>query len=728
MALRVQLINEFMLPLVITKADPIDINNITKSIKRSKSNDGVIYEIIVDIAFIKEGRLFLKQAYELYGGIDAKVDVLIYEEDPNERIWKLYFTGQINFLTWELSEDRVIITTEQTGIQRNITNSMSRDVDLQTTESVDGVSLPANPLITVPLHSKTIRREFHSFHGYDPLVYQYSPNTDGDLTPEEVRHVYFIPSFEPTAQAEIDERTDFSSQLTRNNPIENKLFQFKLKEAGSYDFGITLHYRFTITTFQDTGFPGPPSGSSTYTVTWYLVTGKVDNYTTTIVGGTSDTAATSGGILNFNAGKVQALLSSLDVSDEVYFYADIQMTSLEGGVGLAGELTFYPNDTDFINVLSFNIIGDTKFEETTTKGSLIYEAFLRCLQFHTNEVDCFKSDLLGRTDLGYDVDGDYSMLLWTIGKYIRGRETDQQLFASLDELIEFVNSVACVGFGFEVIDGKQKFVLERKSHFYNKSFKIGSLGKLYDIKRKVDASRYHNQFEVGYKGKLDIRQVNGIDEHNTIRRWIVPVSNTKNKLTVSTDVRTSGYIIEGLRRLKYSSEDSNHDDEKIVIVVTRDGDDFKSKKDEGYTLITGSIDPPTGYNYDISPRRNAENWKEFIASGLIRSSNKILKFSYGEVNYVMTTQKTGESEPLAENGDIDLTNIEPIWDNEKYSADKIHLTTDIVKLIEANPYGYLEFEDRLGNKMEIFINEDGIDHNSTEVTGDISGLRVHRPG
>jgi hypothetical protein len=200
MALRFQLLNANMTPLILEVADPIDINSLSQKVKRSDDNEGVIYEVVVDVEFIKDGRAFIKQAYELYGGIDAQVQVNIYERNPDLHKWELYFTGQIDYTDYELSEDKATVTIEQTGFQRRVLNLMDHDVDLQSTLSSGGVTLPSNPLIVAPLHSKTIRRQFQSSNEQEEVVYA---EATGYAT-SEVRFRYFIPTFEPTGLSEIE--------------------------------------------------------------------------------------------------------------------------------------------------------------------------------------------------------------------------------------------------------------------------------------------------------------------------------------------------------------------------------------------------------------------------------------------------------------------------------------------------------------------------------------------
>lgn len=760
MALRFQLLNDILGPFIIEKNDPIDINAISQTVKRSEENDGVIYEIIIDIEFIKEGRDYIKKAYEQCGGIDAQVSVNVYERDPNAKRWKLYFSGQINFNKYELSETGVGVAIEQTGFQRRVLNLMDTDIDLETEVSENGTELPEASIIDLSLHSKTIRRQFATDHGFDgDIIYTFltglipiQETLIGDnLGVGESRKIFFIPPLNPSFCDEIEERIDYSKEFRDTNPVEDRFFQFKIKESGSYSFTIDAKYKIAIAAAK-VGVGG--RGTCDVTVNWFLMHGTWLNYTLQVIG--SDVINVgpppSDGFTQFTKTiSTFTYTTDLEISDEVYIFCQIEIqntdpNSLFGEIHLnPGEIitvagTDYPmDDPNFLNI-KLKLEALTNFEATTTRAMLIHNAMERTLQYYTNQEVVLKSDLLGRTDIGYDEDGQYGLIAITNGSNIRNLVNSQsggtsciadeeeqdpkKIFASFKQLNDFINSVSCTGFGFETINNTQVLRLEKRSYFYDKDTRILSLGKVYNIRKRILSDNYYNRVDYGYAGKIDTRNVNGIDEFNTVRKSSIPIVNTKNVLNIQSNMKASGYQIEAQRRLKYSTEDGPNDDELFAIVSKRDGDNYVAKKNEGYSSIENVIDPETGYNYDISPAHNLENWYQFIASGLTRSFNKILKFVSGEVNYNMITTKTGE-DPLPENGNVDLSNVEPIWDNEEYELDGVPFTRQMMDLVKANPYGYIEFFDLLDNKMEGFVKV--IDHDSNKKQAHLLLLKVFRP-
>src|SRR5687767_4204765 len=146
------------------------------------------------------------------------------------------------------------------------------------------------------------------------------------------------------------------------------------------------------------------------------------------------------------------------------------------------------------------------------------------------------------------------------------------------------------------------------------------------------------------------------------------------------------------------------DDQTFVISVLEDGGQYRSKKDEGYESIVNVFDPPSGYNYDLSPGNLIPNWYKHLSSLLIRSISKVLKFNGGEVNYLMETTKTGEP-VVVENSDKDLTNVEPDYDPEAYIFKGV-ITENDIDLLLATPYGYIEvYDPETEELLEGFIDE-----------------------
>jgi hypothetical protein len=410
------------------------------------------------------------------------------------------------------------------------------------------------------------------------------------------------------------------------------------------------------------------------------------------------------------------------VTMRVYGRYDIRTVVIGGGEGGNVHHNFYIQYTpeqSWFKVGSATVAG-----ESSHQTMLLHETVKRCVQYLTGVEDCFYSDLLGRTDLGYAADGEAALIGITSGNKLRLFE-EKHLIVNLKDILDFINARYCIGYGFEVMDGKLVFRVEKRSHFYNKDLRILSLGPVYDIRKTLEPNLYWKQVEYGYLGKLDIGQTNGIDEFNTIRRAEMPIANAKNTLQITTKLRASGHQIEYQRRLQSSSEDSKLDDETFVTCLVRDGAGFRTESTEGLLSVEGVQFPETQYNFRISPARMLRAWKEVLGTNLIRSHYKQIRWSYGEYNYSMRVT-TADGDVIAENEDLDAVGSEPLFDPEKYSF-TFRLTRDQMKMIKANPYGYIEFTDRFGVVHEGFLSpEGGIEHDPNKKTAEFVLRKLHR--
>jgi hypothetical protein len=744
--LRVQLINEILGPLLIETADPIGINDVVFIIKRSDDFEGVIFEVDLDFEFIEQGLVYIATAFETAGGPDAEVFMNIYEYNPNTYKWELFRAGQISFTKYELTDTRVIVNADQTGFQRRTMNLMDTDVNMETLVSQNGNALPANTGIfaDVTYHSKAILKELNASPPDDTEYLQ----TDvlGEGYPQCITPGGCVRGFNQTAYGQVDFSKAVISELqgvfqTPWGYSSDGAFPiYQAIEAGTMRLDVSLRLKHTVIPFRTGGSIEFCGGAALdipnkHVRAWFRHTDADDVIKDEYSFG--EWMSNLGCGADGAVGEFETLTYSdydlvIDIGDKLYIYFTWELVGnyeQENGA-FAGRIDYgFTVQADLENTF-IRMVQKTVAPVTQVKTVMIYEAIERCVQFYSDQIDCFRSTLLGRTDiLGpdglplYEQDGDYSLIGITSGNNLRGR--DKPVLENLQALLEFVNSIACIGFGFKIIDGKQYFVLERRAQFYDVNNKVLSLKNVPDVKVKIDTKRLYNLFQFGYEGKLDIGSVNAIDEINTPRSYRIPVVNTKSKLIASTKMRTSGYQIEFQRRLISSTEESKLDDETFSVVLLRDGDTFKTKKNEGYAEITGVFDPGSVYNIDITPRRNMENWLPFIASSLIRSFSKVITFSSGEVNYTASTRKVGELEPMFENGPVDLTNIIPITDYMTLSF-SVPVTRDELALLRLNPEGYVEITDEYGKIGEGFISAKGIQYNKEDETADFDLMKKYR--
>lgn len=419
---------------------------------------------------------------------------------------------------------------------------------------------------------------------------------------------------------------------------------------------------------------------------------------------------------------------------------------------------------------------ETEFAATQHKTIMIYEALSKMAQYYTDQQDALRSTFFGRTDTNpaYPGDGKGSLMGLTTGRILRNlgnepawnniksyfigdrvtfglnsytaktnnvnkqpdtEDTDwkdegltskykKTMFLNLEESVKNLNSLWCLGMGFETIDGSQKLVIEEKAHFYNKENLILELGCVSNLKKEVALNYYYSQVEIGYP-KIDAGQVNGVDEANTLRRYIAPLTQAKSKLTLTSTYKSSGYEIESQRRLQNKTVDSRNDESVFMTMVRRSGLSFETDRNQDFDYVSNLYDPDTAYNLKIMPGRNIRRWIQVLGATLWANTTKVFKFGYGEGNYEVVSKITSEPAEVNEKGDVDVSPSVtiPIWYPEIYTF-KHPMTSDQFKIVRANPYGFFKFKDNLDNVMEGYLLELSREPNIN--LADFKLLRVYR--
>lgn len=749
------------------------INTISRTYRRSKDLVGVVYEVTIDLRFNEEARAYLINCFENDGGIDAVVLADLYEYDPNDRIFKLKHRGQVNFNQYDKSDEEVAVTIEQTGFERSIVNLINEELDLETILSRGGKALSENPALWLEYHSQTIREESELIPGPASVqttidvatftipglstiaggVVMYGQlDTTGEGDNDDIEDTFQTPYGHLTMDADLSNGfaagsdADYEAFLADVKTPRNEIMKFK--QGGTLkSVEISLELKHTVTAINpggDTDVCGLAGAlGNVEVIAWLEIRDANDVIQNLYKIGAWDMSGACGTNEKEGTMEVVALTVTPDMiigkGDKLYVYETVRVYATNYNNTGVGSDTITHNvkvedgrigdkPTSYIRVIL-----DTIDEPRMVKTMMLFEAVKRCVEYITGVENSFESTLLGRTDLGYDEDGAAALIGVTLGRNLRESiavgdatpATSSKIITSLGRLLNFVNSTHCAGLGFELREGRQVVVLETIDHFFDKtttSIALGSVANLHEI---VDPSMYYNSIEFGYTSRLDIRSSGAKYEFNGLRKYSIPLAAAKNVLKIASDVRTSGFEIEFEKRLRTESKDSNLDEELFAISMTGSSPDFTPKTDEGYIAITGIPNSDTIYNLDFSPRRIIENWKQYLAGMLLRSKTQVLTFSNGSGNFEATTQKTGEEDPLAENGDIDVSQEEPIWDCVNLTFDKTEFTSDQATLISDNPYGLLTLKGKDGNLLKGFINPTGIEVNTGEKAATFNLLKAY---
>jgi len=220
-------------------------------VQRSEQYDGVVFEVVVNLQFIKEAIPYIKNAFITKGGIDALVQVTIMEYDPNQYLWEVYQRGKINFNDYTFDNTTLSVTVEQVSDQSLVTNALGTDNAIYYTE-------------TVALHSKKLLRQYESASDVEAPTELLNLTTLGK---------YYALFQEIVSKDEVEILSSYPNQLNLGDPMAEGKAKFVVTEAGDYTITITGR-----TTYRIDGVGANWTAGDDFR--YLLVYGKPGGYTT----------------------------------------------------------------------------------------------------------------------------------------------------------------------------------------------------------------------------------------------------------------------------------------------------------------------------------------------------------------------------------------------------------------------------------------------------------------
>lgn len=330
------------------------------------------------------------------------------------------------------------------------------------------------------------------------------------------------------------------------------------------------------------------------------------------------------------------------VNDPAKFHITIKNTSYVSIVLHSQFKDKVSADTMFVHE-ALNKVSEAISENALTVKSSLY-----------NRYDSIVNPLTGsgRRTTYSDYFGNGALRVITNGYKIRGLYTDgdmvRNMSLSFKDIIEAMNAIDCIGWGFVEESGQTYVRVERWDWFYKTGEPILSITNPKELRRTVDATQIKSAITIGYKKYTDnddIASIDNIMSERTFTTTTKAISNTDSHLCAFI---ADNYAIELTRRaaVTESAENEYKYDENIFIFSVE-------RRKLGIFYIYGipnDIDTADGsifipsevYNAKLSPARMAYNWISYLFSvaGL-----QPYKCTSGKVNYMAhLTTKVDDSE------------------------------------------------------------------------------------
>lgn len=296
---------------------------------------------------------------------------------------------------------------------------------------------------------------------------------------------------------------------------------------------------------------------------------------------------------------------------------------------------------------------------------------------------------------------------------------------SFRKLIENLDAMDCIGWGFSPQDGSACVRVELWTWFYQFNT-ILVIADAKEITTNAIADRMISQLKIGYKKHATKEQYNAIDSPHGSRTFTNGSKVVDKPLEKLSEFIADNYAIEEVRRYrknKSEMEESSYD-ESIFIFELVKRTNANNGIDMGYfiepTIVQSSAegvgDPATFLNAKLTPRHMASRWRDYLFA---TSGKSNFRFISGEINYssifsviasfslstyqgtrtnTYSLQTKNEKSPQAENDDITYT---PSLLKAEEIKFKYPITLSQYQSIKKNPYGLINVNGKRGWIKEI---------------------------
>lgn len=651
---------------VVLETDPKNWNDDEKTYERDKESGGVLRKLNTFVEFTKEGYDYLYGSM-LSFGVSNEISVTKRGKDKlslNEK-WRVLYNACLDMTkaSWSLDKRIFKVGFKQGGLYDRVKARISDSYDLVNTKSADGKDISTLQTVVEQVTDRELLRISeatvideteieYSHSGGDrdtarAVPFQFDPNNDRDF----ISSVSSFGSPIPFASGDYVDGQVGSLLLLRSDRFRTRTFSGKVKLQ----------------------FTGVSPGTARLEKVYYLYNETNQTYE---YNGKKETLQTE----PMGAGNI---LEHDFVNDVI---------SLEQNEALAISVhTDYTGPIDDVSYqyleTSLRVIENDSFPITPALNLLPHELFDRLLEKITGEKGLLISNLLGRTDIGYDQDGEWAYLGVSSGFWARGFDLPdtgilsgitnllslgsekKQFTISLKDAYDSLYAIVPVIWGIETRNGKEYFRLEHYS--YSQQDFVGvqygrSINGKYTVLQaskpevKILSDKLYTNVTVGFeKGGNDYEEISGLSSPHGKSEFNTSLRNTpEKKYTVVSKIRAD---VEGynLARRKQASEtrdeDTPYDQDLFFRHLKKVGSQYFSRTwpDDLTEAPQGDevYSPDTMGNLLITPFRCALRHGKIIATAVYKKPFETFNWISSNCFSDFSTTVAGEDE-LFEDGNV----------------------------------------------------------------------------
>ena len=667
---------------------------------------GIIIEFTGDLSFYGESRNYIIEDFDLLG-LNSNLRLDKYElVDTGDTVkWELTYSGIVDYTT-KMDEDFIMkLKFNSNKLEELIKTRENDEFDLEREFSIDEVlleDLATNKIDIdgVPLNEYTTLTLKTDDTIADGAV---STPEDSDYARGEIdyQHILFrggAKIITPILTLDVDGNNRVSSPDTTRYDADyaSKMF-FVDSVAETVDDELITSLSFSYSLDADVKTVSYQGSDSRHTLYLQVAIMRVIRNNDTLEYDIVDIDFLDLKSINRNG------FTRIQVSGEKS-YSNIRFNEglLFGFIGQEKEYASSNNKIRFeakVYETNLNVMLHT-FKPTTYNHKFLFvdECFERLMYILTSEKDRFVSRMFSRKNDVNSTDGVYGTVGLTYGLWIR-QFTDafpiyKSIKMSLNDIIESMQAVFNIGIGIELLDGKQKLVVEDLRFFYQSEVKIKLTRQISNVKRSVDKNSYFSSIEIGYAKGGNYTDTIGLDEPNVKTNRITPIIRNKKEYKKVSDFRADDIGLELIRRKPASinSKEDTEQDEHIWFL------DVKKPSSGSTTNWIQKIwsdrlsFKPTGLSYGeyfksflFSPLRMIFRHGSILRAGLNEGVNLVKKISHvnSEANSNLHMQFKEDIIGYTESENIQVKELDQPLTFPEIIEFTHPLSTELIRLIKA---------------------------------------------
>lgn len=634
------------------QTDPRNWNDDEKRFELDKDSKGVLRKINTKLEFAKEGYDLL-YGHVLSYPLDVAVSVSKYGKDVTSRNEsnRLLYQSYLDMPKAEFDLDRKLakIPFTQGGLYDRVKARWTNKYDLVTPKSADGKDISTLSTVNEQVKGREIfRRSVAKVVNGTQVTYSHNAGDD-----KTARAVPF----------DIDPNSDTNNIKAINTAGDSNSIPYA---SGNYADGQIGSIWFTRSDRRRVRYLNGKvrfqylqitSGSLAIELVYYKYNTSTNTYEYLKKEVLSTGSLSTGAFYEYTFNNRELILETEEACT-ISIYTDVDLTPTPDTV------TYEFTDTEVV------ITEDDTYPQTVSRALLPHELFDRLLEKITGEKGLFISNVLGRTDLGYDQDGEWAYLATSVGFWARQFElTEKQYTISLKDAIDSFFVEFPLMWFIEKRQGKEYFRLE-KYEYGHQSFDGVQLGRTINGKfNYIKASNpeisilYDNIFtgvNIGYeKGGNNYEEVSGLSSPHGNAEFNTSLKNIgENIYTQLSKIRAD---LEGheLARQKpanlFPDEDTEYDQDIFFRHLKKVGAQYflRTWQDDFDTPPTGELvySPNTMGNLLLTPFRCLLRHGRLLATSVYKDPNGQLNWISSNCFSDFTTTRTGES-ALYEKGSV----------------------------------------------------------------------------